>query len=177
MTLQYQKYLTHCSFIIYSFIIYSLFSIFIYLLHTKYHFNCDISFDKRRLWFLHKKFLECKELQKEKLYLIRFRIFIFVIRGTKTDCFYPDFDLLNDKYLENNNGESFGEARLADFSPPGPATSGYLERKFPSRMRSISVRGHKMSGVLQGTFSFQYFPTDACLFNKPKITRVNNSFK
>lgn len=84
-------------------------------------------------------------------------IFVFIIRGTKTACFDPDSDLLNDKYLENNNCKSFGKARLANLLPP---TSGYLEKEI-SVSNAINFRSdweHRISDVLQKTFSniFQY---------------------
>lgn len=79
--------------------------------------------------------------------------FVFIIRGTKTACFDPDSDLLNDKYLENNNCESFGKARLAHLSPPA---SGYLEREI-SVSNAINFRSdweHRMSDV----FCKKHFP-------------------
>lgn len=94
-------------------------------------------------------------------------IFVFIIRGTKTACFDPDSDLLNDKYLENNNCKSFGKSRESF------PTDVRISRKrnfrlecdqFPFRLGTQNIRCFAKN-------IFQYFPI--CPFNKP----INKTMK
>lgn len=64
---------------------------------------------------------------------------MFIVRGAKTAHLDPDSGLLNDRYLGDNNGESFGKSRLENLSSPTTCPD-ISEEKFTFRARSISAR-------------------------------------
>lgn len=84
-------------------------------------------------------------------------MYTFVTRGAETTRLEPDSDLLNDKYLEDNNCESFGR-------------EGALPREpFPARCPDISEREISVSNAIN-------FRLDGAEDTKRPTSRTKKAF-